>query len=377
MTTRIAVNLTWCRPGLVGGSEDYLVRQLLGWNELPRDAVEDLALTLSVAPGFAAAHPDVAAAFELREMPLAGHRRLLRVAAENTWLAWATRDAALVHDAGGTMPVVRPRPSALTIHDLQYRAYPHYFSPVKRRYLAAVVPRSARRAAVIATPSAYVRGTVVESFGVDADRVVVVPHGIEPAIGSLATPEDELRARWGLGEREVLVYPAMTHPHKNHRFLVRLMAREWRDRDAALVLPGGRGAADDELARDISASGVADRIVRPGRVSAADRDGLVRIASALVFPSLYEGFGAPVLEAMALGTPVIASDQACLPEVVGDAGLVLPLEPDAWGPALDHVAASRPRLVAAGRARAAAFSSRASAAALLRAYRVALAARPR
>ena len=86
--------------------------------------------------------------------------------------------------------------------------------------------------------------------------------------------------------------------------------------------------------------GVGDRIVRPGRVPAADRDGLIALAEALVFPSEYEGFGAPVLEAMALGTPVVCSDRAALPEVVGDAGVVLPPTVEAWADALAKVAAT-------------------------------------
>ena len=96
------------------------------------------------------------------------------------------------------------------------------------------------------------------------------------------------------------------------------------------------------------------------------------MATALVFPSEYEGFGAPVLEAMALGTPVIASDRTALPEVVGDAGLVLPLELDAWAGALAEVDLRRSELVAAGAERAAAFTAASSAGDLLGAYRRAL-----
>jgi alpha-1,3-rhamnosyl/mannosyltransferase len=107
-------------------------------------------------------------------------------------------------------------------------------------------------------------------------------------------------------------------------------------------------------------------VIRPGRVPEADRDGLIAAAEALVFPSEYEGFGAPVLEAMALGTPVICSDRAALPEVAGDAALVRPLELDAWKGVLDEV--DRESMAAAGRARATAFSTAASGAALARAY---------
>ena len=202
-----------------------------------------------------------------------------------------------------------------------------------------------------------------------ASEIVVVPHGVDgPDPATLPAPGD-LRVRYGIGNRRVLVFPAMTHPHKGHRFLVGLMATRWKDDDLVLVLLGGRGDADAEVARAIVELGVADRVIRPGRVSAVDRDGLIALAEALVFPSQYEGFGAPVLEAMALGTPVVTSDQAALPEVAGDAALVLPLDPDGWADALGTVAARRDDLIRRGRARAAMFTTEASGTALAAAYR--------
>ena len=187
-----------------------------------------------------------------------------------------------------------------------------------------------------------------------------------------APPPDEVRRRYGLGSGRVLVYPAITHPHKNHRFLLELMARHWTDPDLRLVLLGGRGGAEDEVAADIARWGLGSRVIRPGRVPDADRDGLVAAADALVFPSEYEGFGAPVVEAMALGTPVICSDQRALAEVVGDAGLVLPLDLDAWGDALDVLAERRATMTTSGLRRAADFSIERSGAALADAYATAL-----
>jgi glycosyltransferase involved in cell wall biosynthesis len=365
---QVAVNLTWCLPGRVGGSEEYLVRQLKGLSQIDHG----FELTLFVPPGFARAHPDLAASHRLVPTPIDGHRRAVRIAMEYTWLARRTRPADLVHHGGGTVPGRGGRPVVLTVHDLQYRTYPRYFSLVKRAYLGATVPRSVRRAAVIAVPSSYVRGTVVAGFAIPPERVVVVPHGIEPDLGEQATPEADLRARFGLGEGPVLVYPAVTHPHKNHTFLLRLMATQWRDPDLRLVLIGGRGAAETQLWTDIQQMGLADRVLRPGRVDTTDRNGLLKMATALVFPSEYEGFGAPVAEAMHLGTPVICSDRASLPEVVGDAGLVLPLDLATWSTALDTVASRRAELQGAGQARATRYTTVRSAEALLGAYRLAM-----
>lgn len=366
--SRIDVNLLWCVPGDVGGSEQYLARQLRGLAEHDHGhEVHTYAL-----PGLLAAQPGVAAAGPVVEAPFSGRSRPLRVAAEHSWLAWRSRGADLVHHGGGTVPAIGTRPVVLTIHDLQYLAFPHYFSRLKGEYLRRRMPRAVRRAAVVTVPSEFVKGTVVEALDVAPERVVVVPHGVEPELGVGATPADELRARYGLGERRVLVLPAATFPHKGHRFLLDLLAGPWADGDLCLVFIGGRGLADAEVTEAIDRLGVGDRVVRPGRVPTADRDGLIRLAEAVVFPSQYEGFGAPVIEAMTLGTPVIASDLTAVPEVLGDAGLCLPLTIDAWADALDRISARRADFVARGLVRAERFSCRHSAAALLDAYRLAL-----
>jgi alpha-1,3-rhamnosyl/mannosyltransferase len=255
------------------------------------------------------------------------------------------------------------------VHDLQYRTYPQYFSKPKLRYLSWMMPRSCRRAAVVTVPTEHVKQSVIDAFAVPADKVVVVPHGVEATIGADSTPASVLRTRYRLGDGPVIVYPAVTHPHKGHRFLLEVMARHWHDPELRLVLIGGRGSEDAAVLQAIDELGLAGRVVRPGRVPREDRDGLLALASALVFPSEFEGFGAPVIEAMAVGLPVVCSDRASLPEVAGDAALVLPLTEDAWAGALDEVARRRGELIARGRARAAQFTLAASGAALVRAYR--------
>lgn len=361
------MNLLWCVPGEVGGSEEYLVRQLSGLHEV----APEIRATLAVLPGFAAAHPQVAADHELVVGSLDARRRSRRVLAEATWLPSRLAGAAVVHHGGGTVPPRSPRPIVLTIHDLQYRTFPEYLTALKRRYLSVVMPRSVRRAAVVAVPSDYVRSTVVDTFDVAADRVVVVPHGIDrPATW---TDEATLRRRHHLGGRRFIVYPAMTHPHKNHRLLLQLLAGPWSDPDLVLVLIGGAGAADVSVASAIGEAELGARVIRPGRVSDADRDGFIAAAAAVVFPSEYEGFGAPVLEAMVLGTPVLCSDRAALPEIVGDAGVVRAPTVEAWADGLAEIATRRDELVAAGLRRAAWFSAAQSGARLAEAYRMAAA----
>lgn len=364
----VAVNLLWCVPGDVGGSEEYLVRQLLG---LAAQNSEFLP-TLYVLPAFVDAHRELAELYPMVLPDITGDDRRRRVASEHFWLRRRTRRFEIVHHGGGTAPMLGSGPIVLTIHDLQYLTHPEYHTKNKLRYLRQVVPRSVQRASVIATPTEWVRSTVIDAYGVDPDKVVVVPHGIERELGQAAPSEEDLRDRYRLGDGPLVVFPAITHPHKGHEFLLDVMARHWHDPSLRLVLLGGAGAADRQVEAKIAVLGLTDRVVRTGRVPAVDRDGLLSAAHAMAFPSEYEGFGAPVIEAMALGTPVIAADQPAVAEVVGDAGIILPRTTDAWADVLDTVAERRTELVAAGRRRCVEFTAERSGRALAEAYRRAL-----
>ncbi len=367
-TPNVSVNLLWCRPGRVGGAEEYLVRQLLGL----RSVAPDASVSLVVPPGFAEAHPELIQRFKT----VVGSRWTAtlpgRLVEEIRWLPRVVRDSAVIHHSNGTIPPRSPGPVVLTIHDLQYRRYPAYFSRTRLAYLRWMLPRSARRAVVITVPSEFVRQSVIDAFGIEPDRLLVVPHGFDPPNPEQLPSEDEVRTRFGLGRRRILVYPAATYPHKGHHFMLNLLARRIADEDLCLVLLGGAGRAEASVMAAIGSLGLSDRVVRTGRVSEGHRDALIRMADAVVFPSEFEGFGAPVLEAMALGTPVICSDQAALPEVVGDAGMVLPLDPDAWADAVQRLPDWRNEKVEQGHRRAREFSIRASGAALADAYRRAI-----
>ena len=349
---RVAVNMLWCRPGEVGGSEQYLVRQLLGLREATN---AEFAVDIYAPHGFVAAHTQLADVASVHESKSAQRIRPLRVLAESTWFAGHARGAHVVHHGGGTVPPRSPQPVLLTIHDLQYLEYPQYFSRVKLAYLSSRIPLSAKRARHVAVPSEFVRSTVIERLGVQPNRVSVVRHGVEAHLGAAHTSEQQLRSRFGLTAAHVLAYPAITHPHKNHLFLCELLAGPLRARDVQVVCAGGRGRAHEALERQIAASGLADRVKLVGRLNDADRDGLLTMSAALVFPSSYEGFGAPVIEAMAIGTPVIASNQTALPEVVGDAGQVVPLDVAAWAHAVDEALARRDMWRTRGLARSARF----------------------
>lgn len=368
-STRVAVNLLWCVPG-VGGSEEYLVRQLVGLTENTHDCAVDV-----FAPkGFSARQPRLASHFNVVEAPSSCARRVVRIALEHTWLMWRTRRHDVVHHGGGTMPRWGNTATVLTIHDVQWTKYPEYVAPVKLKYLRRVVPSSLRRATRIVVPSHFVAETLVENFAVPAEKISVVRHGVESDVLAHRTQETVLRDRWKLGSGPVLAFPAITHPHKNHVFVLELMASTvgpWADPSLRLVCAGSAGSSDAMVKQFITQHGLQDRVVMPGRISEVDRNGLLAMSEAMVFPSQYEGFGAPLIEAMHLGTAVLASNCASIPEVVGDAGIVTPLDPDAWTQALIHIRTQRDDLVRLGHQRAAYFTTALSGADLLAAYRLA------
>lgn len=364
---RAAMNLLFSVPG-VGGSEEYLVRQLAGLSVTDHE----WDVVVFAPRGFSERRPEIASRFEVVEAPDDCTRRPVRVALEHTWLARHTRGFDVVHHGGGTLPRSRwHRPSLLTVHDVQWTDYPHYVSAIKRTYLQRVVPSSLARATRVAVPTGFVKDTLVRHFAVDASKVGVVRHGLEPWFDTEATPEDELRDRFDLGRGPVLVFPAITHPHKNHLFLLELLAAgegAWGDGQMKVVFAGSAGSAEQEVRDAVAQRGLEGRVVMPGRVSHADRNGLLVLAAAMVFPSQYEGFGAPLIEAMRCGTPVLCSDQGSIPEVVGDAAVVRPLERTAWVEGLGHALSHRSELTARGRVRAAMFTAAGSARDLLDQY---------
>ena len=368
MRAHVGVNLLWLVPGVVGGSEEYTTRTLQGLAAL---SPPDLDVTVFALRPFVQAHPEVTGAFETVTLPLTGREKSVRVAAESSWLQYMCRRQGiqLMHHAGGIMPPMRTIPGVLTIHDLQPLVMPEHFSPVKRNFSRIAVPRSIRAARLVLTPSEHARDSVIELVDFPADRVVVVPHGIVPDDEAPDPNEaDDVRARYDL-DRPFFLFPAITYPHKNHLLLVRALEHV---PDALLVLTGGQAQMEDAIAEEAEARGVRDRVRRLGRIPRADLDALYGMAVALTFPSTFEGFGAPVLEAMSRGCPVLAADATALPEVVGGAGLLLPPDDDdAWIDAMNRVLTDddlRRELADAGRARAADYNWQRSAEALVSAY---------
>lgn len=372
--TRVGINLLWLVPGEVGGSEEYTVRLLTA---LADRGSGDVEIILYVNRRFADAHGELSRRFTTRVAPTSGSSRVLRVLIESTWLAVRARTdrCRIVHHAGGTMPAVRTVPGIVTIHDLQPLSNPERFGLIKRAYIRWSVPRSLRRARKVVCLSTFVADDVRARADVESDRIAIVPCGVaDPGAAFDRDRAAGLLDSLGLRDHPFVLYPAITYPHKNHVTLVAAFAQViFTHQEARLVLTGGRGQSEDLVESTIAAYGLDATVVRTGRIPEDDLDLLYRSASLMAFPSLYEGFGVPVLEAMARGCPVVAGDAGALPEVVGDVGILIdPIDVAGWAEAITSLIADQSQRAALARTgfdRARLFTWPASAEALLSVYR--------
>ena len=362
--TRLAVNLLSLVPGEVGGAEEYAVRTLAAYG---RHGPAGLRPVIYLSQAALDAHPDLGRAFDVEVHPGDGRSRPRRILAESTWLARRTNSMA-VHHFGGRIPARSGKPVAVTVHDLQPLDQPFNFSLIKRRYLGWALPRSVRRADLVVAIGDHVGRQVVERLGVDPGRVVIVPIGAESVAAGPADPSDP----------PTILYPAVTHPHKNHLMLVEAFTRlADHHLSARLVLTGGPGTAEAKVASAVAASRHGDRITRTGRVPADELAARLATATLVAFPSTYEGFGIPVLEAMAAGVPVLVARGTpaadLVPDPSGDQAAVLDSnDPQAWADNLGRVLddrAHRTSLAIHGLTVAADHSWEASAAALEHAWR--------
>lgn len=339
---RIGVNLLWMVPGVVGGSEDYVVALFRAFADAP--GREGLDITLFVNQRFAAAHPDLAEAYRTVVAPIDGSNKGLRVLVESTWLVVESKRARieLMHHPGGTMPEVRVCPGVVTMHDLQPWAYPENFSKVKRAYLHAVVGRSVRHAQSVTTLSAWVGRDLVARLNADPAKITVISPGVDPVVVAYDSNDRNVLDQYGL-HGPFFLYPAITYRHKNHAVLIEAFSAVVKHHpDAWLVLTGGEGPCEGEVRSLIRRLRLSDSVRRTGRIPGPDLEALHRHATALTFPSLYEGFGMPVLDSMMCGQAVLASDICALPEVVGKGGVLLdPEDPAVWAAEMNRLLSDR------------------------------------
>jgi len=283
------------------------------------------------------------------------------------------------HSPDYTLPPLRTARGVVTIHDLSFLRLPECADPGLRDYLSENVPRAVRRASRILVDSNSTKQDVVELLHVSADRVSVIPAGVEPRFRPALDLEVCARVRnlYRLPELFVL-FVGTIEPRKNLSRLISAYSdfRRQTGLPHQLVISGSKGWLYNEIFEQVTREGLAEDILFPGFVDDSDLPVLYTLADLFVFPSLYEGFGLPPLEAMACGTPVIASDNSSLPEVLGEAALLVPAEDttaitDAMARVLSD-ANLRTRLANLGRAQAARFTWSGAAHELINAYHRAL-----
>ncbi|HEY6892117.1 MAG TPA: glycosyltransferase family 1 protein, partial [Solirubrobacter sp.] len=270
-----------------------------------------------------------------------------------------------------TVPIPRARRTVLTLFDLLHHDVPALFGRGERVFRKLAYERAARHATRVVTVSEHSRARIAALLGIEPARIAAIHPGIDhtrfhpgPASGleGLALPEGP----W-------LLYPAALWPHKNHE---RLLAALARIEEVELVLTGATFGREEELRAQARRLGVSDRVRHLGFVPAAALPNLYRAASALVFPSLAEGFGQPALEAMACGCPVAASDTPAVAEACADAALLFdPYDPAAMAEAITRALRGDDDLREAGIDRARAFTWERAAAQHAGVYAAALSSR--
>jgi glycosyltransferase involved in cell wall biosynthesis len=374
----VGLNLIFLVPGETGGME-VAARELIP--ALLAEAPAEMRFTAFINREAAAAGGPWGELLPAVTVPVNARNRVQWVLGEQTLLAPQAMRAGvdLMHSLASTAPLWGRFRKVVTVHDLIYARFPEAHAGIRDKGMKVLVPQAVRRSDRVIVVSLSTRDDLVDLLGVRAEKIDVVPQGLGGVRRAAPADERDVRGRFDLGERRVLLSLSAKRPHKNLLALIGALARIPSEDRPVLVLPGYPTAHEDELREHARSLGVDGDVRFPAWVSGEEVEGLWAIAAAFVFPSLYEGFGLPVLEAMARGVPVACSKASSLPEVAGDAALLFdPRDESALAEALrrlldDH--ALRERLRARGLARAAEFTWERTARLTLKSYGRALAGR--
>jgi len=320
--THIGLNLIFLVPGETGGMEVY-ARELIP------------ALLAEASPGMrftAFVNREAAAAgggpwgelLPAVTVPVHARNRVQWVLGEQTLLPVLAARAGvdLVHSLASTAPLWGRFRRVVTVHDLIYARFPEAHSGIRDKGMKVLVPWAVRRSDRVIADSWSTQNDLLDVAEVNPEHIDVVPLGLGTVRREAPLAERDVRARFELGERRVLLSLSAKRPHKNLLALIGALARIPPEDRPVLVIPGYPTAHERELRELARSIGVGSDVRFPPWVSTEELEGLWALARAFVFPSLYEGFGLPVLEAMARGVPVACSNASSLPEVAGDAALM-------------------------------------------------------
>jgi glycosyltransferase involved in cell wall biosynthesis len=353
----IGLNLIFLVPGETGGMEIY-ARNLI---EALGRVRPDLQLTAFVNRN-AANSPGPWHDIGCVIVPVDSRSRVKWVLAEQLLLPPKARRARidLLHSPANLAPALGRYTRVLTVHDLIHRTFPEAHAGVRARVLGVIMPLGIRRSHRLIADSRATRDDLITLLHEPPDKIDVVPLGLSEPHPERALPEPELREQLGLGDRTIALSLSAKRPHKNLIGLLDSLKRIPDDRRPVLVIPGYPTRHERELHEHARRLRIEDDVRILGWVSEEEIEGLYAASQLFVFPSYYEGFGLPVLEAMQRGVPVACSNRSSLPEVAGDAALMFdPDRPEEIAASIERLlgdAEEAARLRAAGIERARRFS---------------------
>ena len=365
------LNALFLAPSVSGGPETYL-RGLA-----PALAAEEPGARITVVTthsGAAALRADGWQHWaDVRSLPCEDGQRVRRLAAEQVLLpALAHRlRVDVLHSLASIAPVRAPVPAVITLHDVTF-ILRRTFGRVTTVGMSTIISRAARNADGLLVASVAARDEIAQVLGLDAAAFMVVPHGAGRLPGVERAELEHVRARYRLGDARLVLCVGAKRPHKNQELLLRALPELPGDTVVALV--GHAEPYDRDLRRLAAEQGLSERVRFLDYVPDAELESLCGLASCVAFPTLGEGFGLPVIEAMARGVPVACSDIPVLREVGGDVAKYFPPDDAAAAATAIRAACEDPDAARAGRERAAGFSWQASARGTWEAYERALAA---
>lgn len=371
---KVALNLVYLVPGETGGMETYARELIPALASHP--GLELLALVnREAAADTTGPWGDVV---PMQVVPVRARNRVEWVHGEQQHVpSLADRAGAdIVHSLASTAPLRGRARRVTTIHDLNYKLVPDTHFGLRGLGMRVLVPAAARRSHRILVDAASTRDDLQRHLGTRPDKIDVVPLGVSARPHVTAVDTATMRGELDLGDRAVILSLSAKRPHKNVARLLDALAGIPRERRPVLVVPGYPTPYEGELRAHAAAVGVAADVRWPAWLSEPELEGLHALAELAVFPSLYEGFGLPVLEAMVRGVPVACSNRSSLPEVAGDAAVLFdPEEPGEIQRAIERLlgdAQERDRLRAAGLVRARRFTWQRTAELTVAAYERAL-----
>jgi glycosyltransferase involved in cell wall biosynthesis len=315
----LGLNCVYLVPGETGGMEMY-AREFAPALTRAAPGIEITAFINLEASGSGL---DLGPGIRMVVVPVHARNRFEWVRGEQLLLPRLARRERIevLHSLASTGPGRGPFVRVTTIHDLIYRRFPEAHFGIRTLGMRLLIPLAARRSHRLVADSQSTADDIHRFLHISAEKVDVVPLGFgdPPHPGVPAEAQDDVRRRWQLGERPVVLTLSAKRPVKNLIRLLEALALIPPERRPVLMMPGYPTPYEQQLRERARALRVDGDVRMPGWVSEEQLEGLWRTAACFVFPSLYEGFGAPVLEAMRRGVPVACSDRSSLPEVAGSA----------------------------------------------------------